>query len=241
MINNTWWLEDCYWQADMEQVMFDHSAFIDKQKIKTTVKFHDLTINVEAGVYHPIDGSSTSLIGESLRALVTPDAAVLDMGCGSGALSFLSVASGAKYAVAVDVSDAACYCAYQNANNLNFSDKVTVIKSDLFENIPSQQFDLIVFNPPLLHCEPVNNVESPDYNMMAIDNQGGLLHHFIESVSNYLKVNGRLVLLISNIGDKHVVQSMADKISKIGKVEVLSATFRNSGMQWRFLLSVVKS
>jgi len=76
---------------------------------------------------------------------------------------------------------------------------------------------------------------------MAIDNQGGLLHHFIESVSNYLKVNGRLVLLISNIGDKQVVQRMADKISKIGKVEVLSATFRNSGMQWRFLLSVVKS
>lgn len=241
MNNNNWWLEDCYWQADMKQVMSDHTSFINIQKIKTTLKFHDLPISVEAGVYHPTSGSSTSLIGETLRKLVEPGATVLDMGCGSGALSFLSVNNGANHAVAVDVSDIACYCAYQNANDLSFSDKVTVIKSNLFENIPAQQFDLIVFNPPLLHSEPENNLEELDYNLMAIDKQGGLLSQFVESVSNYLKVNGRLVLLISNIGDKNVIQRMSDRISQIGKVEVLSATFRNSGMQWRFLLSVVKT
>lgn len=241
MNNSTWWLEDCYWQADMQQVMSSHATFIDKQKITTTVKFHDLTLKVDAGVYHPIDGSSTRLIAESLQDLIPPNATVLDMGSGSGALSFLSVARGAKYAVAADISDIACKCAYQNAHDLNVGHKVTVLKSNLFENIPRQQFDLIVFNPPLLHCEPMGGLEKIDYNLMAIDEQGSLLNQFVESVPAYLKLNGRLVLLISNIGDKQIIQKVMDKISTIGNVEVLSANFRHSGMEWRFLLSVVKS
>lgn len=228
-----------FWQADMSSVMRSHNEFISRQTIKSEIDFHKIQINVDAGVYHPSQGSSTYFIGQDLMKLVKDGDNVLDMGCGSGALAILSVSRGAASAVAVDASERACSCATKNINTLNLSNRIRVINSDLFENIQEQEFDLIVFNAPLLHAEPIASVTNPDLNKMAIDFNGELLIRFVEEAKDYVRIGGRIVVLVSNIGHRVAVEKITEMMSEMGKVEALSKVSLEGG-QWRFLLSVVR-
>lgn len=228
-----------FWQADMSSVMRSHDVFISRQTIKSIVDFHEMQIDVDSGVYHPYVGSSTYFIGQDLMKLVKDSDNVLDMGCGSGALAILSVVHGASSAIAVDASKSACNCAINNINALNLSHRIRVINSDLFENIPEQEFDLIVFNAPLLHAEPIASVTNPDLNRMAIDFNGELLIKFVEEAKDYVRIGGRIVVLVSNIGHRAAVKKITETMSEMGKVEALSEASLE-GNQWRFLLSVVR-
>lgn len=238
-MNNKSWLDDTYWQVDMGSVMRSHDEFITKQIIKSVIDFHEVQIDVDAGVYHPTKGSSTYFIGQELMKVVKDGDHILDMGCGSGALALLGIKCGASSAIAVDASKSACNCAINNINALNLSHRTRVINSDLFENIQEQEFDLIVFNAPLLHAEPIASVTNPDLNKMAIDFNGELLIRFVEEAKDYVRIGGRIVVLVSNIGHRVAVEKITEMMSEMGKVEALSKVSLEGG-QWRFLLSVVR-
>lgn len=76
---------------------------------------------------------------------------VLDMGTGSGAIA-LSIAHyhPSAHVLASDFSSEALALAERNAQTLQLKN-VDFVLSDWFKAIPSQQFDLIVSNPPYIH------------------------------------------------------------------------------------------
>ena len=59
--------------------------------------------------------------------------------------------------ISVDINDKALELAKSNAKKHNVEDKITFIKSDLFENVPDIDFDMVISNPPYI----ANNYKLP--------------------------------------------------------------------------------
>jgi release factor glutamine methyltransferase len=82
-----------------------------------------------------------------------PSASILDLGTGSGAIALALASERPNWQIlACDKSTAAVEMAQENAAHLGLSN-VKIIKSDWFTDIPAQQFDAIVSNPPYIAAD----------------------------------------------------------------------------------------
>ncbi len=78
---------------------------------------------------------TTQLCIEQLEKYVNPQKSLLDLGCGSGILSIISLLLGAKSAFAVDIDSSAVDVAYENANLNNINKgKYTVVAGNVLED-----------------------------------------------------------------------------------------------------------
>ena len=127
---------------------------------------------------------------------------ILDICTGSGAIGI----SLAKYIekseiTATDISEDAIRVANKNAIMNNVEDKITFIKSDLFNNIPNNKYDIIVSNPPYIKKEIIKTLEKQVQNepILALDGgEDGLdfYRKIIKHSYEYLKYGGYLCLEI---------------------------------------------
>jgi release factor glutamine methyltransferase len=103
------------------------------------------------GVYRP--QGETWLLAENLRTAtaVRLGVSVLDVGTGTGALAVTAARVGAGRVVAVDVSRRAVFAARVNARIRRLP--VRVRRSDLFEAVGDETFDVIVANVPSVCAE----------------------------------------------------------------------------------------
>ncbi|MBR2548124.1 MAG: peptide chain release factor N(5)-glutamine methyltransferase [Eubacterium sp.] len=126
---------------------------------------------------------------------------VLDLCCGSGALGLSIAALSDKETDVVlsDISRDALDVAAENAERLGVSDKVTFVKSDLFEDIQGD-FDLIVCNPPYIRSDVILTLDEEVRGhepVLALD--GGsdgldVYRRIAEETPGYLKPQGRLMM-----------------------------------------------
>ncbi len=87
---------------------------------------------------------------------------VLDLGTGSGCIGITIQLENPDLRVTIsDLSDPALEIAKQNARALGA--KLTIVQSDLFENLGGQRFDLIVSNPPYIDLDCKLQSEIVDY------------------------------------------------------------------------------
>jgi release factor glutamine methyltransferase len=97
------------------------------------------------GVYRP--QHDTWLLADALAAAgIRPDADVLDIGCGSGALSVAAGCTKPRSVTAVDVSRRAVLSA--RLNTFVHGVPARVARGDAFELVAGRTFDLILANPP---------------------------------------------------------------------------------------------
>ena len=96
---------------------------------------------------------TTKMCIEELENAVDSDKLILDVGCGSGILSIISLLLGAKEAYALDIDPACEHVAYENAT-LNSVDKSKyhvysgdiLTDAELFEKLAKRKYDVIVAN-----------------------------------------------------------------------------------------------
>ena len=82
-----------------------------------------------------------------------PNARILDLFAGSGALALEAISRGAQSAILVDHDRSAIRCIHENVDALHFSDRCRVLQSDWHAAVESLQrenarFDLIFLDPP---------------------------------------------------------------------------------------------
>lgn len=96
---------------------------------------------------------TTDRVKESIFNLIQiyiPQAKVLDMFAGSGALSFEAVSRGADYALLLDSDSRSVELIKRNIAGLKFEGMCEVIKTSCFDYISrcNEQFDVIFLDPP---------------------------------------------------------------------------------------------
>jgi 16S rRNA (guanine1207-N2)-methyltransferase len=124
------------------------SAKHDEQTIQARLRGRAYTFTTDAGVFsrEGVDFGSRLLI-ETME--LAPNAEVLDVGCGYGPIGLAAAhAAPEGHVVMIDINERAVELARRNAEK-NGIRNVTVLQSDLFEQVKGRRFDAVLTNPPI--------------------------------------------------------------------------------------------
>lgn len=114
---------------------------------------------------------------------------VLDVGCGSGILSIAAREGGAKKILSVDIDKEAV----KKVRSLGIRAK----ESNLFSKVKGK-FDLIVFNPPYLPKDDLEDKESSKVTTGGVKGDE-LIIKFLKKADKYLEKDGVILLLVSSL------------------------------------------
>jgi SAM-dependent methyltransferase len=98
------------------------------------------TVSLGEGVFHPTHTSRT--IAEALE--IEPGETVIDVGCGSGVLSFVAARLGAGHVIGTDLSAEAVGVARENAIALDLQDSVEFRVGNLLDPVRGEQANVII-------------------------------------------------------------------------------------------------
>jgi release factor glutamine methyltransferase len=154
------------------------------------VKVLGLNLLVGPSVFHPSLYFSSKFMGSFIQTLDLENKTVLDVGTGSGILALTAAKKGARV-MAIDINPKAVETAQQNAvgNGL----EVEVLQSDLFSEL-SQQFDVVVVNPPFFMSE-VNSVAEHAWNA---GEGGAYFDRFFEKLENVTHINSSVYMVLAS-------------------------------------------
>ncbi len=138
-------------------------------------------------VYPPRE--DTYLLKEKVEQMDLEGSKVLELGCGNGVITKALEQAGTEL-TAVDINKNAVETTKEK---LEHPEKHEIKYSDLFENIGSQEFDYIFFNPPYLEGE--TGIGDEEKWHVGDEN---ILNRFFEQVGSYLSDNGQAFLVLSS-------------------------------------------
>ena len=133
----------------------------------------------------------------------------LDMGAGSGIQSEAALKSWAKSILATDIAP--------ESVKILKSKNIPCIKSDLFENLNNQRFDLIVFNPPYLPQEDREDKESREITTGGKKGDEVIMR-FLKQAPKHLNKNGDILLIVSSLTPKDRIKKLLIKLKLECKV-----------------------
>lgn len=124
---------------------------------------------------------------------------ILDLCCGSGCIGIACLTHLVGSTVDfVDISDAALKQTQINLDKNNISaNRYGIIKSNLFENLHDNQYDLILTNPPYINPEgevPPELSFEPKEALFADDKGLEIIYRILDDYKKYLLPNGQLFL-----------------------------------------------
>lgn len=129
---------------------------------------------------------------------------ILDMCTGSGCIAIACADYFSEAEVdAVDLSVDALNIAEFNIERHHMTERVFPLQSDLFEQLPQEQYDLIVTNPPYVDQEDIDDMPAEFHHepMMALEaGQDGLIlvKRILAQAADYLTDDGVLVCEVGN-------------------------------------------
>lgn len=170
--------------------------------------FMGLDFLVEPGVLIP--RSDTEILVENVLSKLKGNENILDIGAGSGAIHCsLAYYNKSVHCTAVDISDVPLRVSKKNAKILKVDDRITFYKSDLYQALDNQTFDVIVSNPPYIKRDVVETlqVELGHEPKLALD--GGedgydFYRKIITEGPRYLKARGLMALEVGHDQSKGV-------------------------------------
>lgn len=185
---------------------------IPVQYLVNEQEFYGLKFFVNENVLIP--QPDTEIIVEEALNIISDGDRVLDLCTGSGVIGVTIANKKNAIVVASDISKKALEVAKINADNLGDS-KVTLVESDLFENIEGK-FNVIVSNPPYIKKDVIRTLSKEVQNEPIIALDGGIdgldfYKKIVEEALNYLEDGGYLLLEIGYDQKEEVLNLVINK------------------------------
>ena len=140
---------------------------------------------------------------------------MLDIGTGSGCIAVACAIAFPKARIdAVDVSDSALELAEINVDRHGLSDRIRLLRSDLFEKLQDQKYDLIIANPPYVSKQEIDTLP-PEYRheptlALAAGSDGlDIIRRLLLESGRHLRADGILVVEAGN-GRQAIEESFPD-------------------------------
>lgn len=169
--------------------------------------YNNVEIKVWPGVFHPgFFYSSTFLLDYLTEQVSLTGKSFLELGCGSALISIAAAKQGA-IVTASDISSKAVENAAFNAH-LNNVD-IEIIKSDLFDNIKRETFDIIAVNPPYYKGSVSKEEDYAWYSGDAYQ----YFHKLFGSLCSYMHDQTKVYMVLSNDCEWEQFEQIAQKAS----------------------------
>ncbi len=144
--------EECACEKELEKLVQKRSSHYPLEYITNKASFYGEMFNVKEGVLIP--RPETEILVEKAEAILKdiPNPNIIEIGVGSGIISVMLALLVKDITItAVDINEKALELARSNAQKHGVEDKITFVRSDLFEEIPmDQKFNMCVSNPPYI-------------------------------------------------------------------------------------------
>ena len=134
----------------------------------------------------------------------------LEIGAGCGIISLYMAANWTSKTVATDISPIAVQATLDNAELNGLT--LTAFESDLFEKIEEREFDLIVFNTPMIDKTPENDIEK--YSLC--DPHGLITDAYLRQARHHVSKDGLIIFSICNNSAYEVMDSIDLDYSIVG-------------------------
>lgn len=165
-------------------------------------KYEDIQLEISPQVFHPGFFFSTRLLLKYIKQLPLQGQRFLEPGCGSGLISIYAAKKGATV-TASDINPVAIEFLKKNSRKNQV--ELTIIQSDLFQNIPTQQFDIIAINPPYYKKQPQT---FRDYAWYCGEN-GEYFKNLFTELNNYTHPGSEIFMVLFEGCDIELIANLA--------------------------------
>lgn len=187
------------------------------QHIVGKQEFYGLDFVVTPDVLIP--RQETELLVEAAIEILNgkENARILEIGTGSGCIAVsLLHSSPTVIATAADISERALVIAKKNAETNGVAGRITFLRSDLYEALDPQKFEIIVSNPPYIPAKDVATLQAEvrDFDPITALTDGAdglsIIGKIVADAPQYLDRNGSLLIEIG-FGLAAAVAEMFDR------------------------------
>ena len=143
--------QECTCETELAKLIKKRATDFPLEYLTSRASFYGESFIVKENVLIP--RPETELLVERAELILKDikNPKVLEIGVGSGIISvMLAKLIPNIQIIAVDINDNAINLAKLNAKKFDVEHQITFIKSDLFENVPDQHFDMCISNPPYI-------------------------------------------------------------------------------------------
>lgn len=169
-----------------------------------TYRYNDIRLTIPPQVFHPAFFFSTKYLLRYLAPLDLNNKTFLELGAGSGLISFNAEKKGAVV-TSTDINKTAIQ--YLEKNKTLNNSSINIIHSDLFNDIPVQSFDFIVINPPYYKKNPQTELQHAWY----CGEHGEYFERLFNDIKPYIHNNTEALIILSDDGDIQMVKDIAKK------------------------------
>ena len=167
-------------------------------------KYKGINLIIPPEVFHPAFFFTSRLLLRYISSLPVTERTFLELGAGSGMISIYAAKKNANV-TATDINPVAIEYLKKNAQANNVL--LQIIHSDLFQNIPAQQFDYIAINPPFYKKDPVSDKDHAWY----CGKNGEYFKGLFSSLANYVNITSSILMILSDGCDLEMLSRYANE------------------------------